>query len=177
MCNRPEQSRSSLRPMRDRIAAGSQGTSLGSSTSRPCSENSSPAPEVPPEHILPPPVEEPPGRRSRRVYTRRDVGIRKYGVTIGCPGCLAITAGTTAQGHSDECRARIEQKMLEDTTKEGAMRLEEATKRKCARLDVEGGKPDVVMEGGSKASRSSCSIWSFLFVVGGETRALAAQGR
>ena len=41
------------------------------------------------------------------------VEIRKYCVTIGCPGCMAITAGTTAQGHSDECRARIEQKMLE----------------------------------------------------------------
>ena len=135
-----------------------------------------PFPEVPPEHILPPPVEEPPGRRSRRVYIRRDVEIRKYGVTIGCPGCLAITAVTTAQGHSDECRARIEQKMLEDTTGEGAKRLEEATKRKCARLDDEGGRPDVVMEG-SEASRSSCSIWWFQCVVGGETRLLAAQGR
>ena len=42
---------------------------------------------------------------------------------LGARGCMAITAGTTAQGHSDECRARIEQKMLEDVTGEGAMRL------------------------------------------------------
>ena len=61
-----------------------------------------PAPEV---HVLPPPVGEPAGPGARRVYIRRDVEIRKYGVTIGCPGCTAITAGTTAQGHSDECRA------------------------------------------------------------------------
>ena len=31
-----------------------------------------PAPEVPPEHVLPPPVGEPAGTRSRRVYIRRD---------------------------------------------------------------------------------------------------------
>ena len=105
-----------------------------------------PAPEVPPEHVLPPPVGEPAGPRSRRVYIRRDVEIRKYGVTIGCPGCMAITAGTTAQGHSDECRARIEQKMLEDVTGEGAMRLEEATRRKRARPDDESGRADVAME-------------------------------
>ena len=77
---------------------------------------------------------------------QRDVEIRKYGVTIGCPGCMAITAGTTAQGHSDECRARIEQKMLEDVAGEGAMRLEEAIRRKRARPDDESGRADVAME-------------------------------
>ena len=43
---------------------------------------------------------------------------------------MAITAGTTVLGHSDECRARIEQKMLEDVTDEGAMCPEEAIRRK-----------------------------------------------
>ena len=47
-------------------------------------------------------------------------------------------------------------------------------RRKRSRPDDEGGRPDVEMEGGSKASRS---IWWFQFVLGGETRALAAQGR
>ena len=56
------------------------------------------APEVPPEHVLPPPVGETAGPRSRRVNIRRDVEIRKYGVTIGCPGCMAITAGTDRSG-------------------------------------------------------------------------------
>ena len=62
-----------------------------------------PVPEVPPEHVLQPPVGEPAGPRSRRVYIRRDVRIRKYGVTIWCTGCMAITAGTTAlKRQSDE---------------------------------------------------------------------------
>ena len=52
---------------------------------------------------------------------------------------------TTAQGHSDECRARIEQKML-DVRGEVAMRLEEATRRKRARPDDESGRADVAME-------------------------------
>ena len=56
---------------------------------------------------------------------------------------MAITAGTTAQGHSDECRARIEQKMLEDVTGEGAIRLEEAIRRKRARPDDESGAMEV----------------------------------
>ena len=52
-----------------------------------------PAPEVPPDHVLPPPVGEPAGPRTGRVYIRRDVEIRKYGVTVGCLGCMAVTAG------------------------------------------------------------------------------------
>ena len=56
-----------------------------------------------------------------------------------------LSAGTTAQGHSDECRARIEQNMLEDVTGEGAMRFEEAIRRKRARLDDESGRADVAM--------------------------------
>ena len=59
---------------------------------------------------------------------------------------MAITAGTTVLGHSDECRARIEQKMLEDVTDEGAMCPEEAIRRRRARPDDEGGGPDVEME-------------------------------
>ena len=43
-------------------------------------------------------------------------------------------------------KSRIEQKMLEDVTGEGAMRLEEAIKRKCARPDDESGRADVAME-------------------------------
>ena len=63
-----------------------------------------------------------------------------------CPGCMAITAGTTAQGHSGECLASIEQKKLEDITGEGAMRLQEAIRRKRARPDDQGSRPDVAMD-------------------------------
>ena len=84
--------------------------------------------------------------RARRVYFRRAVEIRKYGVTVGCLGCMSITAGTTVEGLSDECRARIDQKMLEDITGEGAMRPEEAIRRKRTRPDDENGRADVAME-------------------------------
>ena len=40
----------------------------------------------------------------------------------------------------------MEQKMLEDVTGEGAMRLEEASRRKRARPDDESGRADVAME-------------------------------
>ena len=67
---------------------------------------------------------------------------RKYGLTTGCLGCTAIKEGTTAQGHSDDSQARIEQKMPDDITGEGAMRLEEAIRRKRD----EGGRLDVAMD-------------------------------
>ena len=62
------------------------------------------APEVLPEHVLPPPEREPAG-------PDRDESTSNV---------MAITARTTTQGHSDECRVRKEQKMLEDVTVEGA---------------------------------------------------------
>ena len=142
VCNRPEQSRW----CHIALLLAFKGLPWDRRRADPAARIRLLAPEVPPEHVLPPLVGEPAGPRSRRVYIRRDVEIRKYGETIGCPGCMAITPGTTAQGHSDECRARIEQKMLEDVTGEGAMRLEEAIRRKCARPDDESGRADVAME-------------------------------
>ena len=59
---------------------------------------------------------------------------------------MAITVGTTAQVHSDEYRARIYQKMQEDIAGEGAIRLEEAVRRKRARPDDESSRADVAME-------------------------------
>ena len=86
---------------------GSQGTSKGSLASRPCSENSSPSFRSTTRARLAS-CGRTSGPRARRVYIRRDVEIRKYGVTIVCLGCMAITTGTTVQGHSDECQDRAE---------------------------------------------------------------------
>ena len=52
----------------------------------------------------------------------------------------------TAQRHLDECRAKIEQQMLDDTRGQGAMRFEEDIKRKRARPNDEGDRQDVAME-------------------------------
>ena len=46
------------------------------------------------------------GRRAKRVYLRQNI-LDKYGRTAGCPGCLGIGQ------HTEECRARIEQEMVD----------------------------------------------------------------
>ena len=101
------------------------------------------------------------GAQSEASLHQIDVEIRKYGVTIGCSGCMAITVGRTAQEHSDECRARIEQ----DVTGEGAMRLEGAIMRKRARPDDGSGRADVAVEVAAKSPirpvqyGGSSSLW------------------
>ena len=46
------------------------------------------------------------GRRAKRVCLRQNI-LDKYGRTAGCPGCLGIGQ------HTEECRARIEQEMVD----------------------------------------------------------------
>ena len=38
--------------------------------------------------------------------------IKKFGDTAGCHGCRAISRGSPAENHSEECRARIESELL-----------------------------------------------------------------
>ena len=85
---------------------------------------------MPAESMLPPPPCAAPVPNARRVYIRKDVEIRKYGVTLGCPGCMAITAGGPSDKHNDECRSRVEQLMREDAEGGGADRIAEADARK-----------------------------------------------
>ena len=127
-----------------------------------------PAPEVPPEHVLPPPFGEPAGPRSRRVYMRRDVEIRKYSVTIGCPGLWPSQRERPLWGFQTSAGPGSSRKCLRTS------RLKEAIRRKRSSPDDESSRADVAM-GGSKESNSSCSMW-FHFVVGSDTRAFAAQG-
>jgi hypothetical protein len=88
---------------------------------------------------LPPPPE-PAEQRPRRVYIRRDVELRRHGMTDGCPGCLAASQGQKkAEVHTDACRARIEECMRRDA--EGAARLEAAGYRADGARAVEGGEP------------------------------------
>ena len=66
-----------------------------------------------------PPI--PPDITTRRMYiTKKD--IRKFGMTQGCPGCVAIANQTTPLAHSDRCRDNISKKLEE--TPEGAERVE-----------------------------------------------------
>ena len=45
-----------------------------------------------------------------------------HGFTEACPGCQAIIAGTTARGHSEACRSRLESAV--DKTDDGRQRRE-----------------------------------------------------
>ena len=46
----------------------------------------------------------------RKVYRMRlkKEDFLEHGFTEGCPGCQALIAGTTARGHSEPCRTRME---------------------------------------------------------------------
>ena len=49
----------------------------------------------------------------RRTYiTRQDV--EKYGMTDGCPGCIAANRKEKARPHTEECRIRLEHAMMSD---------------------------------------------------------------
>ena len=61
----------------------------------------------------------------RKVYRMR---LRKedfleHGFTEGCPGCQALIAGTTARGHSEPCRTRMETAV--SSTEQGKRRREQ----------------------------------------------------
>ena len=60
------------------------------------------------------PLEERAG--ARRVYIRK-ADLEKYGYTVGCPVCDHLAAGLPrpqGQNHTEECRARIEERMVEE---------------------------------------------------------------
>ena len=73
------------------------------------------APPVVPPALLP----EPQSRVGEihgphRVHIRRNVELKSFGPTPGCPGCHAFLTGATAVGHSEACRERIENLMRQD---------------------------------------------------------------
>eukprot|EP00973_Karenia_brevis_P025592 3530879-Karenia_brevis.AAC.1 len=43
----------------------------------------------------------------RGVHLRKDVELRQYGFTSGCPGCVAALKGARPVNHSPKCRAGI----------------------------------------------------------------------
>ena len=91
------------------------------------------APAIVDESLLPPPpdVTTLPARpqAERRVYIRKDVEIRRYGLTDGCPGCIAIATKSPPQPHNTACRTRIEGEMAKDP--DFKQRLQEARKRRA----------------------------------------------
>ena len=67
-----------------------------------------------------------PGHDVRRLgLTKRDFAT--YGYTTGCRGCTRMRLGQVAQGHSDACRARVEQLLAQSV--DGRARLERNKRR------------------------------------------------
>ena len=49
-----------------------------------------------------------------RQFCMRKVDFKKHGYSSGCKGCRALLKGTSRQGHSEECRRRMERAMEGD---------------------------------------------------------------
>ena len=58
---------------------------------------------------------------TRRFRIHRSAELQQYGFTDACLGCEAAMKGLKAAGHTEECRSRIEARMLDD--KAAAARL------------------------------------------------------
>ena len=63
--------------------------------------------------------------KRRWKITKED--IEKYGPTPGCLGCRTLKAGLTRQTHNENCRKRIEDKIMR--TAEGRARIERSDTR------------------------------------------------
>jgi len=55
----------------------------------------------------------------------KEEDLKKFGHTVGCPGCRAKSRGLTAQSHTEECRKRIVEKLREA----GDLRIEKERQR------------------------------------------------
>ena len=68
--------------------------------------------------------------------------VTRFGVTVGCPGCVAAARGNPARNHTDACRNRMEQDMIRCQDKRidwYNQRIMEASER--------------ILEGGSRGKR------------------------
>ena len=62
----------------------------------------------------------------RRLYLKQRDFVA-HGTSDRCPGCRALISGGRAQGHTEECRIRVEGELRK--TEEGKARLRAATSR------------------------------------------------
>lgn len=80
--------------------------------------------------------------------------LTKFGYTSGCSGCEAARAGKAPRGHHDECRRRLEQRLVEtedieiDRVREAERRMTEGLARAVSRGTSRGGG-EPTLSGGS----------------------------
>lgn len=93
---------------------------------------SNPVERAPPNRVDMPALvgEQPRGEerdfKPRNLYVLKS-DLARFGYTPCCPGCLAQITGTAARSHNEECRLRIQRKLME--TEEGKERVEKAKER------------------------------------------------
>ena len=73
------------------------------------------------------PVMEPRDYKARRFYIWREVELAKYGFSDDFEGCRVAQVGAEAKPHSEGCRERIRQAMMNDDV--GQQRLRAAEQR------------------------------------------------
>ena len=117
---------------------------------------SNPVERAPPNRVDMPALvgEQPKGEekdfKPRHLYVPKS-DIAKFGYTPCCPGCIAQIEGSAARSHNEECRLRIQRKLME--TDEGKARVQKAKERvetdherKAKRPALEGRPPPDVPE-------------------------------
>ena len=93
---------------------------------------SNPVERAPPNRVDMPALvgEQPKGEekdfKPRHLYVLKS-DIAKFGYTPCCPGCIAQIEGSAARSHNEECRLRIQRKLME--TDEGKARAQKAKER------------------------------------------------
>ena len=93
----------------------------------------------------------------RRVYLTKAI-LDKYGMTDGCPGCVATFLGGTGLAHNEECRIRIEKRMQEDPDQRDKVREVRKRMRDFVTKHMGGkseDKDDEAQEKNTKAATSS----------------------
>ena len=71
------------------------------------------------------PVMEPRDYKARRFYIRREVELAKCGFSAACEGCRVAQEGAESKPHSEGCRERIRQAMMNDDVAQQRLRAAE----------------------------------------------------
>ena len=110
-------------------------------------------PEVPKE--IPMGTESQVGERVRRKPKIEKRDVDKFGLTPGCPGCVAASRGAPGRNHTESCRKRMEEGMTQGNDERivrDNQRIVEASEK--IMHNMVGGKTKGIT--GKRGSRTNC---------------------
>ncbi len=88
------------------------------------------------------------GKEKKTTMRRVKIGkeeVKKYGLTVGCKGCTQADEGRAIEGHSEECRTRMEVEMAKDGNRK-LIRMEERMGREGQQLMNQEGEREIKEE-------------------------------